>query len=79
MFIGWSKYYIQNKNVNIFSDPEKIVNIYTYIIGEEVVYEWLENYEEEEDDEEEENEDKTSISPFSKSFLKDTFTTSTES
>ena len=23
-----------------FSDPEKIVNMYTYIIGEQVVYEW---------------------------------------
>lgn len=55
-----------------FSDPEKIVNMYAYIIGEQVVYEWLENYEEKE-------EKKTSISPFSKTFLKDTFTTSTES
>ena len=63
-----------------FSDPERVVNMYTYIIGEEVVHEYLENYEEEEEEEEEEDEeDKTSISPFSKTFLKDTFTTSTES
>ena len=34
-----------------FSDPEKVVNMYAYIIGEEVVYEWLENYEEEEKEE----------------------------
>ncbi len=28
-----------------FSDPERIVNMYTYIIGEEIVYEWInENY-----------------------------------
>ena len=26
-----------------FSDPEKVVNMYTYIIGEEIVQEWLEN------------------------------------
>ena len=26
-----------------FSDPEKVVNMYTYIIGEEIVHEWLEN------------------------------------
>ena len=62
-----------------FSDPERVVNMYTYIIGEEVVHEYLENYEEEEEEEEEDEEDKTSISPFSKTFLKDTFTTSTES
>lgn len=23
-----------------FSDPEKVVNMYTYIVGEQVVYEW---------------------------------------
>jgi hypothetical protein len=49
------------------SDAEKIVNMYVYIIGEEIVHEWLENYEKEEE------EDKPSISPFSKTFLKDTF------
>ena len=26
-----------------FSDPEKVVNMYAYIIGEEIVHEWLEN------------------------------------
>ena len=26
-----------------FSDPERIVNMYAYIVGEEVVSEWLEN------------------------------------
>ena len=64
-----------------FSDPENVVNMYAYIIGEEVVWEWLENYEEEEEEEEEdeEEEDKTSLNPFPKGFLKDTFTTSTES
>ena len=59
-----------------FSDPERVVNMYAYIIGEQVVWEWLENYEEKE---EEEEEDKTSLNPFPKGFLKDTFTTSTES
>ena len=31
-----------------FSDPEKIVNMYTYIIGEEIVGEYLEKLEKEE-------------------------------
>jgi hypothetical protein len=31
-----------------FSDPEKIVNMYTYIIGEEIVQEYLAELEEEE-------------------------------
>jgi len=26
-----------------FSDPERVVNMYAYIVGEEVVHEWLEN------------------------------------
>ena len=26
-----------------FSSPEKVVNMYTYIIGEQIVHEWLEN------------------------------------
>ena len=26
-----------------FSDPERVVNMYAYIVGEEVVNEWLEN------------------------------------
>ena len=29
-----------------FSDPEKVVNMYTYIIGEQIVDEWLLNYKE---------------------------------
>ena len=28
------------------SDPEKVVNMYAYIIGEQVVYEWLQEREE---------------------------------
>ena len=31
-----------------FSDPEKVVNMYAYIIGEEIVQEYLEELEEEE-------------------------------
>ena len=31
-----------------FSDPEKIVNMYTYIIGEEIVADYLEKLEKEE-------------------------------
>ena len=28
-----------------FSSPEKVVNMYTYIIGEHIVYKWREQYE----------------------------------
>ena len=31
-----------------FSSPEKVVNMYAYIIGEEIVHEYLEELEEEE-------------------------------
>ena len=31
-----------------FSDPEKVVNMYAYIIGEEIVWEYLEELEKEE-------------------------------
>ena len=31
-----------------YSDPEKVVNMYAYIIGEEIVQEYLEELEEEE-------------------------------
>lgn len=28
-----------------FSDPEKVVNMYTYIVGEHIVYKWREQFE----------------------------------
>jgi hypothetical protein len=35
------------------SDSEKVVNMYTYIVGEQIVYDYIETLEDEDEDEEE--------------------------
>jgi hypothetical protein len=48
--IGIIKDYEQDNFGEIYTDlssPESVVNMYTYIVGEQVVYEWLESLESE--------------------------------